>query len=350
MRSSSDLLEEFGELLLVVLADGVRVEADGLAADAVGDEVLDAVEGAPADEEDVRGVHRDVRLLGMLAAALRRHVGDGAFEHFEQGLLDAFSGDVAGDGDVHEGLADFVNLVNVNDALLGAADVHVGVLQELEEHVLDVLADVAGLGEGGGVGDGEGDVEDFGQDAREERLAGAGGAHEQDVGLLDLDAALVVIALDAFVVVVDGDGEDLFGALLADDVFVELRFDLDGSGDVLHGGPAALAAARVGLEDVLAAVNALVADEKVARSADEDADGGGAAAAEGAGFRRRFFAGLLVAHGVFPAAAKTREERAMRRRRPAFSRPLLRGRNYFGLSVVSTSSTRPYALASCAPM
>ena len=133
--------------------------------------VLDAGEGAAADEEDVRGVHRDVRLLGVLAAALRRDVGDGALEHFEQGLLDAFAGDVAGDGGVHERLADLVNFVNVDDALLGAADVHVGVLEELEEDVLNVLADVAGLGERGGVGDGEGDVEDLGEDAREERLA-----------------------------------------------------------------------------------------------------------------------------------------------------------------------------------
>ena len=45
-------------------------------------------------------VHLDVLLLGMLAAALRGDVGDGAFEHLQQGLLHAFAGDVAGDADV----------------------------------------------------------------------------------------------------------------------------------------------------------------------------------------------------------------------------------------------------------
>ena len=61
--------------------------------------------------------------------------------------------------------------------------------------------------------------------------------------------------------------------------------------------PAVLTAARVGFEDVLAALDALVADEEVAGSADDGADGRGAAAAEGAEFRRGLFAGFLFAHG-----------------------------------------------------
>ena len=52
---------------------------------------VEADERAAADEQDVRRVHLDVLLLGMLAAALRRNVGDGAFEHLQQGLLHAFA-------------------------------------------------------------------------------------------------------------------------------------------------------------------------------------------------------------------------------------------------------------------
>ena len=79
---------------------------------------------------------------------------------------------------------------------LGLLDVVVGGLDQLEEDVLDVLADVAGLGEGGGVGDGEGDVEHAGQRLGEQRLAAAGGAEQEDVRLLQLD--LVVVAGLAF--------------------------------------------------------------------------------------------------------------------------------------------------------
>jgi hypothetical protein len=83
------------------------------------DDVLEPDERAAADEEDVRRVDLDVLLLGVLAAALRRHVGDGALEHLEQGLLHALAGHVAGDRDVVRGLADLVDLVDVDDAALG---------------------------------------------------------------------------------------------------------------------------------------------------------------------------------------------------------------------------------------
>ena len=69
------------------------------------------------------------------------------FEDFEQGLLHALAGDVAGDGGVLALARDLVDLVDVDDAALGALDVVVGVLEQVEDDVLDVLADVAGLGE-----------------------------------------------------------------------------------------------------------------------------------------------------------------------------------------------------------
>jgi hypothetical protein len=47
-------------------------------------------------------------------------------------------------------------------------------VQQLEQQVLDVLADVAGLGQRGGVADGERHVQDPGQRAGQQRLARAG--------------------------------------------------------------------------------------------------------------------------------------------------------------------------------
>ena len=58
-------------------------------------------------------------------------------------------------------------------------------------------------------------------------LPRAGGAEQQDVRLLQLDVvASPTLRVDALVVVVDRDREDLLRALLADHVLVEDRLDL----------------------------------------------------------------------------------------------------------------------------
>ena len=146
-------------------------EADRPLAQPLADDLVDVHERAAADEQDVARVHLDVLLLGMLAAALRRDVGHGAFEHLEQRLLHAFAGDVAGDRDVLAGLADLVDFVDVEHAALGRLEVEIGRVQQLEQQVLDVLAHVAGFGQRGGVADGERHVEDPGQGAGQQRLA-----------------------------------------------------------------------------------------------------------------------------------------------------------------------------------
>ena len=218
------LLEDPAALGLVDRRLGA--EADRPPADPLLDDLLEAVEGAAADEQDVRRVDLDEVLVGMLAAALRRDVGDGALEDLEQRLLDALARDVAGDRGVVGLAGDLVDLVDVDDPALGPGDVEVGRLDEAQQDVLDVLADVAGLGQRRRVGDAERDVEDARQGLGEERLAGAGRPDEQDVRLLELDLVDLVAGVDPLVVVVDRDREDLLGPLLADDVLVERVLDL----------------------------------------------------------------------------------------------------------------------------
>ena len=81
----------FRKSSLLVLGGDLGAEAHGLGPDALLDDVLDAHEGAAADEQDVGGVHLDEFLVGVLAAALGRHVGHGAFDELEQGLLHALA-------------------------------------------------------------------------------------------------------------------------------------------------------------------------------------------------------------------------------------------------------------------
>ena len=66
-------------------------------ADAASDDLVQAGERAPADEEHVRRVDREEFLVRVLAAALGRHGRDGAFEDLQQRLLHALAGDVACD-------------------------------------------------------------------------------------------------------------------------------------------------------------------------------------------------------------------------------------------------------------
>ena len=176
----------------------------------------------------LRRVDLEELLVRVLAAALRRHVGDRALEDLQQRLLDALARHVARDRRVLVLAADLVDLVDVDDALLALLDVAAGRLQQLEDDVLDVLADVARLGERRRVDDREGDRQQLGERLREQRLAGAGRADEQDVRLRQLDvvaAARLLLDLDALVVVVDRDGQLLLRPLLADDVLVEELLD-----------------------------------------------------------------------------------------------------------------------------
>jgi hypothetical protein len=104
-------------------------------------------------------------------------------------LLNALTGHVARDARVVALSRDLVDLVDVDDPALRCLDVVVGVLQQLNDDVLDVLADVAGLGERRRVRDGERDVDDLGEGLREERLAAARRSQQQDVRLRELDIA-----------------------------------------------------------------------------------------------------------------------------------------------------------------
>ena len=107
----------------------------------------------------------------MLAPALRRNAGDRALHDLEQRLLHAFARHVAGYRRIVGLTADLVDLVDVDDPALRPFDVVVGSLQQLQNDVLDVLADIAGFGQRRGVGHRERHIENARERLREQRLA-----------------------------------------------------------------------------------------------------------------------------------------------------------------------------------
>ncbi len=121
----------------------------------------------------------------------------GALEDLQERLLDALARHVARDRRVVGLAGDLVDLVDVDDPRLGLLDVVVGGLDQLEQDVLDVLADVAGLGQRRRVGDRERDVEDPRERLGEQRLAAARRAEQQDVRLLQLDVRVLGAAASA---------------------------------------------------------------------------------------------------------------------------------------------------------
>src|SRR5262249_44106437 len=87
-------LAGFGKLAFFFFASA---EAHGLLADASPYDLFESYESSAADEQDVRGIDRRELLVGVLAPALWRDIGDRAFQNLEQRLLYAFAAYVAGD-------------------------------------------------------------------------------------------------------------------------------------------------------------------------------------------------------------------------------------------------------------
>src|SRR5262249_8442789 len=117
-----DLTEDFAGLAVLRRQD-LGAEADRGRPSARRDDLLEPIKGAAAHEQDVGGVDLQEFLLRMLASALRRHRRDGAFHDLEQRLLYALARDVAGDRWAVGLTADLVDLVDVDDAALGALDI-----------------------------------------------------------------------------------------------------------------------------------------------------------------------------------------------------------------------------------
>ncbi len=205
--------------------------------------------------------------MGVLAASLRGHRCGGPLQDLEQGLLHALARHVAGDRRVLRLTGDLVDLVDVDDARLRLLDVVVGGLDQLEQDVLDVFADIAGLGERRRISDGKGYVEHPGQGLGQQGLAAAGGPEQQDVGLGQLNVGVAPRAnLHPLVVVVDRHREDLLGVLLADDVVVEEVVDVLGLGQLVEAELSRLG--QLLFDDLVAQVDALVTDVD-ARAGDE---------------------------------------------------------------------------------
>src|SRR3546814_8535462 len=85
-------------------------------------------------------------------------------------LLNAFAGNIASDRGAVALARDLIDLVDIDDALLRFFDVAVCGLQKFGDDAFDIFADIAGLGQRGGVDHDEWHVESASDRAGEKRL------------------------------------------------------------------------------------------------------------------------------------------------------------------------------------
>ena len=123
----------------------------------------------------------------MLAPTLRRNRRRGAFQDFQQRLLHALTGDIAGNRRVFALARNLVDLVDINDAALSALHIKIGGLQQLQQDIFHVFADIAGLGQRRGIGNSKRHIQHTRQGLRQVGLTRAGWAQHQDIGFRDLN-------------------------------------------------------------------------------------------------------------------------------------------------------------------
>jgi hypothetical protein len=144
------------------------------------------------------------------------------------------------------------------------------VLEQPQEEVLHVLADVARFRDRRGVADGEGDLELAGERPGQQGLAAARRPDQQHVRLVELDLAVADIAVEQpLVVVVHRHRQVLLRPILADHVLIEVFLDIPRLGRLLDAGAAAADLPAVLLDDVVAQFHALRTDEHVVRPLDQ---------------------------------------------------------------------------------
>ena len=169
----------------------------------------------------------------MFTAAHGRHTYQIALYYLQQRLLDTFAGDVTGDRYTGFLLGDFVAFVQHDDTQLSLLKIIVAAAEQAGQAVFYVGAHVSAGSELGAVLNVAGHVQELCDGLHQQGLPTAGGAQENDVGLVQLDFTVGVIDVtDPFVMIVDGHGEGFLCLVLAYYVFVQMLLDLVGAHSV----------------------------------------------------------------------------------------------------------------------
>src|SRR5579871_1006753 len=110
---------------------------------------------ATTDKENLRGVHLDHFLMGMLSAASWWHIAHRTLNDFQQGLLNALARNITSYAWIFTPTRDLVDLIDVNDAPFCKLNIAVGGVEQIGNDSFHIFANVARFGKTGGIRDGE---------------------------------------------------------------------------------------------------------------------------------------------------------------------------------------------------
>ncbi len=196
--------------------------------------------------------------MRVLASALRRHVGGGAFNNFQQGLLYALARYVARNGRAVALAGRLVNFIYIDNAGFRAGAVKIGVLQQLQDDVFNIVAHIPRLSQRGRVHNCEGHIQHTGQTLGKQGLTAAGRTNKQHIGLLQFDPVHFGAGGKAFVMIMHRHRNNAFRSFLAHHILVQEVLDLLGRRHVYRA--TALFTRAVFSNDFIAKFDALIAD------------------------------------------------------------------------------------------
>ena len=171
----------------------------------------------------------------MLAASLRRNRGNRALHDFQQRLLYAFARHIAGDRRVVRFAADFIDFINIDDAALRALDVVICGLQQLEDDVLDILADIARLSQSRCICHRERNVQDARKRLSQQSFTAPRGAEQHNVRFRQFDVLRFCRVIEALIVVVNRHGEHALCGALTNHIIIENVANLLGRWNTVTG-------------------------------------------------------------------------------------------------------------------
>ena len=163
------------------------METDTLFANTTLDDLFKAGKGTAKNEQHVCRVDLDELLMGMLASTLRWHRGLSALKNLQQRLLHTFTRNISGDRRILAFASNLVDLVDVDDARLCTLRIKVCGLQQFQQNVLDVFADVTRLGERCRICNRKRHIEHASKSLSEVSLTAAGRSEEQHIRLRQFD-------------------------------------------------------------------------------------------------------------------------------------------------------------------
>ena len=155
-----------------------------------------------------------------------------------------------------------------------ALHIPIGILQQTQNDVLDVFADVAGFGQRGRIDNRERHIQNARQRLRQQCLAGSRRPDQQNIRFRQLDfAAALLVHLNPLVVVVNRNRQLLLGGILTDYVLIQIFLQFQRTRQL--AGRAVALLVPIVFNDRVANRNALVTNVSprvIARGRDELTD------------------------------------------------------------------------------